>query len=72
VEEHNKLQYTFEDNIIMVIRKDDDNFQMNLAILNNDKFVSKQIDPFIVKYFKKINLTSVEFDKIHDLFNDNK
>jgi len=70
VEKENKLEYEFENNITMKLEKIRDEIHMDISDLNNNKNYSKQIDPLIQKYFKKIKLsnTSDELDRIHNLF----
>ena len=73
-EKDNKLKYEFENDIILVLKKKDDAFQMNLVDLYNNRYIMKNIDPINVKYFKTISLSNVskEIDKIHNFFNDEK
>jgi len=44
-------------------------YQLELFNLNNNIFISNEIDPNIIKHYKKINLASNELDKIYNLFN---
>lgn len=67
-EENNKLKYVFENDIKMVLFKKVGNIHMELFNLNNNKFISKQINPIIVKNYKTISFSSNELDKIYDLF----
>jgi len=71
-EEENKLKYTFENDIILILKKtNENNVLLKLVDLCNNIIISKNIDPIIIKFFKPISLskTSDEFDKIHKLFN---
>ena len=43
--------------------------QLKLLDLNNNKVISTEIDPTIIKYYKPINMVSVDLDKIHSFFN---
>jgi len=69
-EEKNKLNYKFENNIIMNIEKENENMRLEITDPKNKRNISKNIDPIIIKYFKPIKMsnTSNEFDKIYDLF----
>lgn len=70
-EKENKLKYSFENNIILILKKTNENIVMlELIDLNNDRIISKPIDSFIIKRFKKIGLASDELDKIYKLFNE--
>ena len=70
-EKENKLQYNFENNIILTLKKTKENIVMlKLIDLNNDRIISKPIDSIIIKQFKTIRLASDELDKIHKLFNE--
>lgn len=67
-ESENKLKYEFENDIILILKKEDSNIEFNLVSLNNNTIITKNIDPIIIKFFKPINFASYEFDKIYDMF----
>ena len=67
-EKENKLQYEFENDITLLLNKNRTNIRMELFDLNHNKFISKEVDPLIVKNFKTISFASNELDKIYDLF----
>lgn len=45
---------------------------LELLFLKENKFISKTVDPIIIKRFKRISLASKEFDKIYDLFEESR
>ena len=65
----NKLKYEFENDVKLILVKHDDH-QINMEVfdLNNDVYISKWIEPCIVKYFKPLGFSSNELDKIGELF----
>jgi hypothetical protein len=66
-EKENKLKYEFENDIIMVLEKNEDDILLDVSsIKNNLMIIKKQMDPAIRKYHKKISLDSYELDKIYD------
>ena len=68
-EAENKLKYEFESNIRLVLKKTGNNdIHLELFDLDNDRFISKNIDPIIVKNSKTIGFQSKELDKIFELF----
>ena len=68
-EKENKLNYEFESNIQLVVKKIENNdIHLELFDLDNDRFISKNIDSFIVKHSKTIGFQSRELDKIFELF----
>ena len=68
-EKENKLKYDFERNIKLIVKKLENNdIHLELFDLDNDRFISKNIDPFIVKHSKTIGFQSKELDKIFELF----
>ena len=70
-ESKNKLKYEFENNVQLVLKRTETNdILLVLFDLNNDRFISKNIDPFIVKHSKTISCASKEFDKIFELFRE--
>jgi hypothetical protein len=70
-ESENKLKYEFESNIRLVVKKTENNdIHFELFDLDNDRFISKNIDPIIVKHSKTIGFQSKELDKIFELFAD--
>jgi hypothetical protein len=74
-EKENKLKYEFENDIMLILKKiNENNIQLELFDLNNNRFISKEIDPVIIKNFKTIHLLSIsnELDKIYELFNNIK
>lgn len=72
-EAENKLKYEFEDNVKLILKKTEDNdIHLELFDLDNKRFISKTIDPAIIRMFNKISLSSAELDRIHELFNNNQ
>jgi hypothetical protein len=72
-ETERKLKYEFEDNVKLILKKTEDNdIQLELFDLDNDRFISKTVDPTIIRMFNKISLSSAELDKIHELFSSCK
>lgn len=73
-EKENKLKYEFENDITLTLTKLNINniqlIQLKLLDLNNNKVISTEIDPTIIKYYKPINMVSVDLDKIHSFFNN--
>ena len=68
-EKENKLKYNFESNIQLIVKKLENNdIHLELFDLDNGRFISKNIDPFIVKHSKTIGFQSKELDKIFELF----
>ena len=69
IEEENKLQYKFENNVSLTLEKMENNIFMNL-IHNNKVITSKVLDPVITKNYKpiKFNDLSNELDKMEKLF----
>lgn len=60
---------------MLILKKtNENNIQLELFDLNNNRFISKEIDPIIVKHFKTIHLlpASEDLDKIYEFFNDIK
>jgi hypothetical protein len=68
-EKENKLRYDFENNVTLILRKNESNIHMKLFDLNNNKIISKRIESTIIKNFKPINFESSELDKIYNLLN---
>ena len=72
-EADHKLKYEFEDNVKLILKKTEDNdIHLELFDLDNDRFISKTVDPTVIRMFKKISLSSAELDKIHELFSSYK
>lgn len=71
-EEENKLKYNFEDDVTLTLIKEQNDILLRFSHVKDDKFISKKIDPIIVKWFKPISMASKEFDKIYDLFEEGR
>jgi len=69
-EEEDKLKYNFEDDVTLTLIKNQNDILLRFSHLKEDKFISKKIDPIIIKWFKPISMASNEFDKIYDLFEE--
>ena len=65
-----ELKYEFENDVTMSLKKIDNNIEMEIIDINNNKIIKKNVDPIILKHFKAIKLSkaSDELDQIQYLF----
>jgi hypothetical protein len=66
-----KLKYEFEDDVTLILEKQDETVHMTLMDMYSNTFVSKPVDPVIKKYFTPIGLKpcSNDLDAISEMFN---
>jgi len=62
----NKLEYKFENDITMILEKEDDDILLNVTSINDNINVKKVLNPIIREYHTKICLGSYELDRIYN------
>jgi len=62
----NKLEYKFENDITMILEKEEDDILLNVTSVNNNINIKKVLNPIIREHHSKICLGSYELDRIYN------